>query len=76
MTEMFHLMIGLIGMGFVAASIGIVLIPLWLGPLMQAVIRIFARDSVVRAIPGILGILGTVASLYYFSAGSEARHII
>jgi len=68
---MFHLMLGLVGIGAFAVVIGIMLIPLWLGPLVQAVIAVFSRGKAARWVPGALGAVGLVMSLYWFCVAEQ-----
>lgn len=70
---MFHLMLGLMAMGAVFAVIALALVPLWLGPLIQVFIAIFSKGKVARWIPGIFGLIGLAASLYFFCI---AEHVL
>ncbi len=63
---MFHLVIILMAAGFVVAAIAVAIIPMWLGPLVQALLAAFSKGRVVRWIPAVLGALGLVTSIYYF----------
>lgn len=65
---MFHLLLGLTALGasaaVVMAMIAIFSIPLWLGPLVQALIRFFSRGKVARWIPAGFGVIGLVWSIW------------
>lgn len=63
---MFHLILGLMVMGAVFAMILVLLIPLCLGPFVQILIAIFSKEKLARWIPGCLGFLGLLGSLYFF----------
>lgn len=45
---MFHLIFGLMAMGAVFAVILVLLIPLWLGPLVQILIAVFSKGKLAR----------------------------
>lgn len=72
---MFHLLLGLTALGasaaVVMAMIAIFSIPLWLGPLVQALIRFFSRGKVARWIPAGFGVIGLVwgICLYWVAYG-------
>lgn len=63
---MFHLMLGFMALGMLAAAIAIGLLPLWLGPLVQAIIAAVSKGKIIRWVPGACGILGLLGSLYFF----------
>lgn len=60
---MFHLMLVLFPMGLGVAAIAILMIPLWLGPLVQAVLSALSEKGLIRLIPALLGIVGIIAFL-------------
>ena len=63
---MFHLLLGLTALGasaaVVMAMIAIFSIPLWLGPLVQALVRFFSQGKAARWIPARFGVIGLVWS--------------
>ena len=62
---MFTLMFGSMAVGAILLAIAIMVIPLWLGPLVQLLIAIFSRGKAARWIPGACGGVGLLLSLYY-----------
>lgn len=63
---MFHLILGLTAIGAFLTVIWILLIPLWLGPLIQILIAVFSKGKTARWVPGCLGLFGLLVSLYFF----------
>lgn len=68
---MFHLFIGLISAGAMALVIGIMLIPLWLGALVQAAVALFSKGRVARFVPLALGAVGLAVSLWSLCISSQ-----
>lgn len=69
---MFHLLIGLMAVGTLAAMIAVFAIPLWLGPLVQALIRFFSRGGkAARWIPVGFGVIGLVWSVWGLGLESQ-----
>lgn len=68
---MFHLLLGLMAVGALAAMIAILAIPLWLGPVVQALIRFFARGKAARWVPAVLGVIGLAWSVWRLGLADE-----
>ncbi len=59
---MFHLLIGVTALGVAWIFVAVLAIPLWLGPLIQCLVRLLSRGRTALWIPAALGLMGLVWS--------------
>ena len=64
---MFHLLLGAFAVGASAVFIGIILIPLWFGPLLQLILSLFTAKKWPKAIPAALGAVMAVYTSFALS---------